>query len=119
MSSSTLSPTDVVETYFDAWQAQDHDRLRSILADDVTFDGPMGHETNADDCTTSLMRLASMTRSLTVEKRFVDGPDVVTVFELQLEPATLSPVMNWSRVQDGKIVEILVTFDPRPLLEAG
>ena len=119
MTSEPMSTDDVATTYFDAWKAGDHDRLRAILADDVTFDGPMGHETNGDDCATSLMRLAAITKDVVIEKRFVDGPDVVTIFELDLEPAKLSPVVNWSRVEDGKIVEILVTFDPRPLLEAG
>ena len=28
-------------TYFDAWQARDFTRLRSVLADDVDFAGPL------------------------------------------------------------------------------
>jgi hypothetical protein len=36
--SGTSEPAAVIETYFDAWLNQDVDRLRSILADDVTFD---------------------------------------------------------------------------------
>lgn len=38
----TGSARDVADTYFEAWQARDFERLRSILADDVTFDGPLG-----------------------------------------------------------------------------
>ena len=29
-------------TYFRAWQDRDFELYRSVLADDVTFDGPMG-----------------------------------------------------------------------------
>ena len=29
-------------TYFEAWQARDFARLRSVLADDVDFAGPLG-----------------------------------------------------------------------------
>jgi hypothetical protein len=29
------------------------------------------------------------------------------------------PVVNWSRVEDGKIVRIRLSFDPREMLAAG
>ena len=45
----TDNPGKIAETYFDAWKVQDFDTLRSILADDVTFDGPMAQLDNADD----------------------------------------------------------------------
>ena len=32
----------IAQTYFDAWRGRDFDRLRAILADDVTFQGPLG-----------------------------------------------------------------------------
>ena len=38
------------ETYLRSWQAKDFDTLRSILADDVTFRGPLGKADGADDC---------------------------------------------------------------------
>jgi hypothetical protein len=34
--------TDVAGTYFEAWKAGDFERVRSVLADDATFDGPLG-----------------------------------------------------------------------------
>jgi hypothetical protein len=56
------------------------------------------------------------TRSVEVVKRWVDGPDVVTWFRLALEGAAAMPVVNWSRVEHGRITCIRVTFDPRPIL---
>jgi ketosteroid isomerase-like protein len=41
---------EAATTYFDAWKAEDFDRLRSVLADDVTFTGPMGTADGADEC---------------------------------------------------------------------
>lgn len=35
------SPADVAETYFRAWRGHDWALLRSVLADDVTFRGPL------------------------------------------------------------------------------
>ncbi len=116
---ATTDPASVTAEYFAAWKAKDLDRYRAVLADGCTFDGPMGHETNADDCTRSFANLAGITTDLVVRKVFVDGGDVCTWFDLQTAPAELAPVVNWSHVEDGRITSILVTFDPRPLTNPG
>ncbi len=56
---------------------------------------------------------------LVIEKRFVDGPDVLTWFALHTSVAPPAPVANWAHVEDGKITSIRVTFDPRAILQAG
>ncbi len=45
-------------TYFDAWLAGDFARLRSVLADDVDFAGPLGQVRGGDDCLRGLQGLA-------------------------------------------------------------
>jgi len=40
---------EVADRYFEAWQAGDFAQLRSILANEATFDGPLGHASNADE----------------------------------------------------------------------
>ena len=44
------------------------------------------------------------------------GPDVLTWFELRTAKVGPLAVVNWSRVEEGRITRIRVTFDPRPLL---
>ena len=44
-----MEPTQIATTYFDSWKRKDFDGLRAILADDVTFSGPMGTASGADD----------------------------------------------------------------------
>jgi hypothetical protein len=51
-----------------------------------------------------------------MHKRFVDGPDVLTWFDLHTAAAKRMPTANWSHVEDGKITRIRVAFDPRPIL---
>jgi len=63
-----------------------------------------------------LAGMFAMTRQVEVVRRWADGPDVITWFELSTETAGPLPVVNWSRVEDGRITRIRVTFDPRPLL---
>jgi SnoaL-like domain len=106
---------DVAGTYFDAWQAGDFARLRSILADDVTFDGPLGHASNAEECIAGLKRMSQIMTGIVIRKTFVDGPDVLTWFDLLTAQTGPLPTVNWRHVENGKITSIRVTFDPRPL----
>jgi ketosteroid isomerase-like protein len=103
-------------TYFRAWRDRDFELFRSVLADDVTFDGPMGQARNADECVAGIRGLSQITTGIVIRRVFADGDDVTTWFELHTS-ATTEPLLvaNWSHVRDGKIAAIRVTFDPRPL----
>jgi ketosteroid isomerase-like protein len=50
----------IAATYFEAWKARDFATLRSILADDVEFVGPMAQLDNADDALKGLQGTAEM-----------------------------------------------------------
>lgn len=117
MTGSTVR--EVADTYFEAWQAGDFARLRSILADDVTFDGPLGQAGNADECIAGLRRMAQIMTGIVIHKTFVDGADVLTWFDLHTAIAPPAAVANWSHVEDGKITRIAVTFDPREIIAAS
>jgi hypothetical protein len=106
----------VAATYFDAWRTKDFDRLRTVLADDVRFVGPMATADGADDCLAGLRGLGQIITDIVIDHVFVDGSDVVTWFELHTTEAPPLTVANRSRVEDGRIVAIRVLFDPRPLL---
>jgi ketosteroid isomerase-like protein len=103
----------VAATYFDAWRARDFTRLRSVLADDVDFAGPLARVKGADDCLRGLRGMAQIMTGLDVRKVFRDGPDVLSWFDLATSVAETVPVANWMHVQDGKITQIRVAFDAR------
>jgi limonene-1,2-epoxide hydrolase len=114
---TTRDPREAARTYLDAWRAHDFDRLRTVLADDVTFRGPLGTAGNAEECLAGLRMMADkIMTDIDVKVMAVDGPDVLTWFELHSEAADPIPTVNWSRVENGLITRIRVTFDPRPLL---
>ena len=100
-------------TYFGAWQARDFARLRSLLADDVDFAGPLGRVTGGDECLKGLRGLARIMTGIEVRKIFTDGPDVLTWYDMATSLAGPVPVANWMQVKDGKITCIRVAFDPR------
>jgi ketosteroid isomerase-like protein len=103
------------ETYFAAWQARDFDRLRTVLADNATFRGPLGSADNASECLAGLRGMAQMLTGINVIKVFVDGPDVLTWYDLQTTKAGPTPTANWMHVEEGKITRIQALFDPRAI----
>jgi hypothetical protein len=113
----TRTVADVGTTYFDAWKSGDWDTLRSILDDKATFDGPMGQAKNADECIAGLQGMSKMMTDIVETRTWVDGPDVLTWFDLHTADTDPLPTVNWRHVEKGKITAIRVTFDPRPLTE--
>lgn len=108
--------TTVARTYFDAWRSRDFDRLRSILAADVTFRGPLGTAEDADSCIAGLRGMAEHVMvDIDVQAMAAAGPDVLTWFDLHTRTTEPLPTVNWSHVESGLITRIRVTFDPRPL----
>lgn len=105
----------VAATYFTAWKGRDFTTFRSVLADNVVFDGPLGHVEGGDACAQALRRMSQIVTGIVVQKRFVDGPDVLTWFDLHTSVAPPCPTANWSHVENGKITRVRVAFDPRPL----
>jgi ketosteroid isomerase-like protein len=115
----TRTPAETVDLYFTAWRDGDTETFRSILADDVRFTGPLAEIDNADDCARSLGQLAAATTDLVVRRRWIDGDDVITWFDLAVGDTPATPVANWSHVEHGLITRIQVTFDPRGMLGSG
>jgi ketosteroid isomerase-like protein len=112
-------PKTIAATYFAAWEAADVQRLRAILAEEVSFDGPLAQVQGADAYAESIRGLFKATEKLVVHKVWVDGDDVLTWFDLHMPEAPPTPVAQWCRVRDGKVKRVQVTFDPRGILAAG
>jgi hypothetical protein len=107
-------PRTVVSTYFDAWQTNDFPTMRSVLDDRLDFAGPLDQFDNADAYQQAIAGLSQLKTDITIRKTFVDGPDVVTWYDLHTRIAPPSAVAEWSHVEDGKITRVRVVFDARP-----
>jgi hypothetical protein len=108
---------DIAATYLRAWREGDFAALRAILADDATFDGPLGQARGADECITGLQHMSKIMTGIVERRTWVDGGDVVTWYDLHTAGTAPMPTVNWRHVENGKITSIVVTFDPRPITD--
>jgi uncharacterized protein YbjT (DUF2867 family) len=109
-------PKSLASGYFESWMAHDFGRLRTLLADDATFRGPLGTADSGDECVAGLEGMSTMMTGLDITRMVADGPDVMTWYDLLTEGKPPIPTVNWMHVEDGRIRRIRATFDPRPIV---
>jgi uncharacterized protein YbjT (DUF2867 family) len=112
-------PRALATGYFEGWVAHDFDRVRTLLADDATFSGPLGTASSGDECVAGLEGMAKMMTGLDITRMVVDGPDVMTWYDLLVSGAPPTPTVNWMHVENGRIRRIRATFDPRAILSGS
>ena len=115
----TQTPKDIAATYFEAWKGKDFDTLASILDENATFRGPLGTAASGAECVAGLKGMSQIVTDIDIAHVFVDGENVLTWFDLHTSIAPPASTANWQRIENGKIVEIKVTFDPREIIAAG
>jgi ketosteroid isomerase-like protein len=104
----------VAEDFFDAWTGKDFERARTLLHDDLSFEGPIDSFSDADSYLASLQQLGSIVTGVEKQKVFVDGADVCVIYDLKTAPVPSSRTCEWYRVRDGKVASVSVVFDARP-----
>ncbi len=107
------SATDVVDRYAQALEARDFTAARSLLADDLHFEGPIDRFDRADDYIKAIAGLYGMVKGISHHATIADGEDVA-LFYLLDTPMAKAPVAEWYTVRNGKIVHLRAYFDARP-----
>jgi hypothetical protein len=105
----------VATTYFDAWKVNDFDTMRSLVDDDFMFSGPLARLEGAENYMEGIKGMSQIKSDIVIRKVFVDGPDVLTWFDLHTTVASPVPVANWLHVEGGRITSLQVAFDAREL----
>lgn len=99
-------------TYIDACGRKNLDTVAPLLAPDMTFVGPRGPVAGAAPYLAVLRRLAPVWVRSDVHKVFADGPDVCVIYDLVTDtPAGAVPIVEWLRVEDGRITRVTLIFD--------
>jgi hypothetical protein len=104
----------VAEDFFNAWTSKDFERARTLVHDDLSFEGPIDRFSDADSYLASLQQLSQIVTGVEKQKVFVDGDDVCVIYDLKTAPVPSSRICEWYRLRDGRIASVSVVFDARP-----
>jgi ketosteroid isomerase-like protein len=99
----------------EAWTSGDLETTRSLLSDDVTFEGPLGHTEGADAYVSGVARMADSVTGVELKKLIVEGDDVCIMYDLQSKLAGAVPTVGWYHFRGDKIESVRAYFDPRQL----
>lgn len=114
----TMNLKNMANSYFTSWKAHDFETLRALFSEDITFVGALGVANGIDENIMGIQGLTTIMTDIVIQHMWADEFDVITWYELHTTQAS-SPlaVVNWMHIENGKITQIRVTFDPRPLLD--
>jgi len=110
------TPDAVVQGFLDAVAERDFDRAREFLADaGFSYRSPLSDLDDATAFIADISRVGPILERIEVRRTFVDGDEVCTIinFFSRMDRLQVTPVVQWSRVADGRIAAIEVFFDAR------
>jgi len=115
---STLELATTASKCLEAWSSGDLETTRSLLADDVTFSGPLGQTKGADAYVRGVSKMAETVTGVELKKLIVEGDDVCIMYDVFSNTAGPLPTVGWYHFSaDEKIDSVRAYFDPRPLTE--
>ena len=95
--------------------------MEDVLADDVTFNGPLVQWTGKAEFLEGFKQMAEGFGGIRMLKQFEDGDEVCSIFEMDMNtpkgPITAN-MSEWVKVSNGRITKAMLHFDPRALLDA-
>jgi hypothetical protein len=108
----TNDPKGIALAYIDACGRKDLDAVAPLLAPDVVFVGPSNTVTGATPYLAVLRRIGPVWVRSDVKKVFADGPDVCVIYDFVTDtPAGAVPIVEWLRIEAGRITAIKLFFD--------
>ena len=105
-------PKTIATTYVEACGRKDLDSVAPLLHPDMRFGGPGNSSTGAAAYLAILRRLGAVWVRSDVRHVFADGPDVCVIYDFVTDtPAGAVPIVEWLRVEDGRIASVTLIFD--------
>jgi ketosteroid isomerase-like protein len=118
------SSLDIINRYLSLTSSAQADltKAAALLADDVTFTGPLMRLTGKDAYIGLLQQFLPSHVSTRVLRQFAEGNEVCSINELTVRtPAggTVTLAMaEWFKLRDGRIAEHTLYYDPREFAAA-
>ena len=115
-----MSAKNIVKKYLDAFfgGGPDLTDVRTLLADDFTFQGPLMTASSADDFIQQLEAMGPGMEMHAEILHLIDEGDCVAALYNFEGPKGKISFAEWYWVRNNQISAIKLHYDPRPLLEA-
>ena len=114
--------SQIVNHFYDVCNNNQGQGLEGLVADKITFEGPVMRLSGADQYVAAVGRLCKFHKGMRMLKQFQDGEHVCSIYEMTLgTPAggTLTlEFADWIRVTNGRVAEQKLYYDPREFAKA-
>jgi hypothetical protein len=106
--------------YQQAFQSKDLARAKSYLHANGLFRGPLNSFDAAESFAKEMSTFMDIAKNVRIKKVLADDTDVCILwdYETVIPSIPVTPIAQWFRVEDGKIREIHVLFNPVPFIAA-
>jgi ketosteroid isomerase-like protein len=113
---------DVVNRFYDATDRRRADELPALVAEDVSFAGPLMQAAGAREYVAMNEQLLGFHAGTRMLRQFEEGSDVCSLYEMHMRTPSGGSltllVADWITVRDGRIAEQRLYFDPREFAQA-
>jgi hypothetical protein len=116
----TPAPKDVALSYLKAFETKDLNKARSHLHFDGHYSGPMSSFRTADTFVPEMSKFMQISKSVQIIKAISEGPDVCVLWDYETIVGSIpvTRISNWFRIEDGKVREMHLYFNPVPFIAA-
>jgi hypothetical protein len=104
-------PLEIALAFTKAWTSHDLDTAKTLVADEVVFDGPMQQSTGIGPYFEGLSRLSESVQGVEIIAAFGDDEKALVMYGLLTGPFGRLTCAKCFTVVDGKIQKDLLTFD--------
>jgi len=113
-----MAAEQLADQFHRAMLSGDAGTLKSILAEDVTFSGPLAQATGAQECIDGLTEMGTITESDKVAVRLSDDSNALIWSTMKTKVGPAVETATWLKVADGKITAIRAVYDARDAAKA-
>ncbi|NTU97717.1 MAG: nuclear transport factor 2 family protein [Chlorobiaceae bacterium] len=107
-----MDTRELIETHHKAWTNGDFATARSVLADDLDFQGSINRFSTADDFIGTLIRFRRMVTDVTLQESLFEKECAALLYECSTDtPAGIIRFAEFFTVREGKISGITLVYD--------
>ena len=110
--SEKKNPQTTAIGYLEAVGRKDFETFERLLSPEVTFHGPAGDVSGAQEVSAAYRRLGPIIVRSDLKKSFVDGNEVCIIYDFVTNTAAGAvPTVEWLKIEEGRVRSIWLLTD--------